>query len=144
MFCAANDALGNRCVGHASWRVEHAQFEAGQHRARQRAVDIGFTDQAAFDSFAELIVGASAAQITTGFEGHARRFNFIGSDFMVGVDVSQRPAIRDHMPGEPPIPASVSTNKNWLAHAASPLTRLYAPITASTCPSCTSRLKAGR
>ena len=88
---------------HRIGRVEHAEAEARQEQARDRAVDGPLADQVLAHCVEQARVLATAVEVGSRADGPRRRLRSRRDDAMSLVDVVDGAAIRYHVAGESPL-----------------------------------------
>ena len=97
MLGRVDHRVGDLGIGHLLGRVKHAQAKARRKEPFHRAVDGRLIDQALLHRLDQCGVGRAAVEVTARFDGQGRRLGRRLDQLVVGIDVNDRPAVRDHV-----------------------------------------------
>ena len=120
---------------HAGRWIKHPKLELRRQQAAEGHVDVRLAEQAKQNGIMQLAVGATAVQITAIFHRQRGGFRGVLCEIVVPVKIVKRSAIRNDVTLKPQSSRKIFWINVGLAQQASPLVRLYAPMTDATLPS---------
>ena len=94
--------IGDRVV-FAALVTQRSKQKSCRKYSYSAAGDVLFGDHPFFICFHDMLIGASAVEITAGFQRHGDRFCRFRCYFMAFMEVTDRPAVRDEMSFKSPV-----------------------------------------